>query len=66
MTCASATKPPHSPARPARDGNASPTVKPGELLSAQLFGSAQAVVIHHSGERYTLRRTSKGKLILTK
>jgi hemin uptake protein HemP len=39
---------------------------PLELNSAQLLGRANAVFICHEGERYTLRRTSKGKLILTK
>lgn len=37
-----------------------------ELNSVQLFGNATSLIIHHAGERYTLRRTSKGKLILTK
>ena len=38
----------------------------GEVSSAQLFAGAKALFIRHGGERYTLRRTSKGKLILTK
>ncbi len=38
----------------------------GEIDSKQLFADAKALVIRHDGERYTLRRTSKGKLILTK
>ena len=37
-----------------------------EVDSKQLFADAKALVIRHGGERYTLRRTSKGKLILTK
>jgi len=38
----------------------------GELTSEQLFGDVNEIYIRHGGERYTLRRTSKGKLILTK
>jgi hemin uptake protein HemP len=37
-----------------------------ELDSKQLFADANELFIRHDGERYTLRRTSKGKLILTK
>lgn len=40
--------------------------KQREIDSKQLFGGAKALFIRHDGERYTLRRTSKGKLILTK
>ena len=36
------------------------------LSSADLFSGAKEVVIDHQGERYRLRCTSKGKLILTK
>lgn len=34
--------------------------------SSEMFGDAQEVFIEHEGEHYRLRRTSKGKLILTK
>ncbi len=34
--------------------------------SARLFGEASEVQIEHGGALYRLRRTSKGKLILTK
>lgn len=34
--------------------------------SADLLGSAREIQIEHAGELYTLRQTSKGKLILTK
>lgn len=34
--------------------------------SDELFGSASEVQIEHSGQLYRLRRTSLGKLILTK
>jgi hemin uptake protein HemP len=37
-----------------------------EVDSRQLFADANELFIRHDGERYTLRRTSKGKLILTK
>ena len=37
-----------------------------EIDAQQLFAHANAVQIRHGNERYTLRRTSKGKLILTK
>lgn len=44
-------------------------VAPGtgiEIDSRALFQTHKALHIRHDGERYTLRRTSKGKLILTK
>lgn len=36
------------------------------LRSADLFADAREIVIDHCGDRYRLRCTSKGKLILTK
>jgi hemin uptake protein HemP len=42
------------------------TGKSGEVDSKQLFADGNELFIRHDGERYTLRRTSKGKLILTK
>ena len=36
------------------------------LASTELFGGVNEVEIEHQGELYRLRRTSKGKLILTK
>lgn len=36
------------------------------IRSADLFGDRRTVAIEHAGEFYLLRRTSKGKLILTK
>ena len=36
------------------------------LSSAQLFADAREVIIEHQNDRYRLRCTSKGKLILTK
>lgn len=37
-----------------------------EITSAELFGEAREIKIRHSDDVYTLRRTNKGKLILTK
>lgn len=36
------------------------------LRSTEIFKGAREIVIEHGGEEYRLRRTSKGKLILTK
>jgi hemin uptake protein HemP len=36
------------------------------LSSARLFGASQEVLIEHRGTLYRLRKTSLGKLILTK
>jgi len=37
-----------------------------QIRSDELFGSQREVLIEHAGELYSLRQTSKGKLILTK
>ena len=37
-----------------------------EYISDELFGNGREIHIRHADEVYTLRRTSKGKLILTK
>lgn len=37
-----------------------------EVTSAELLGGGREIHIRHGGEIYTLRRTSNGKLILTK
>jgi hemin uptake protein HemP len=37
-----------------------------EIPSAELFGGGSAILIRHADEFYLLRRTRKGKLILTK
>jgi hemin uptake protein HemP len=37
-----------------------------QLASRDLFGGGNELHIEHNGEIYTLRQTSKGKLILTK
>jgi hemin uptake protein HemP len=36
------------------------------LSSAELFSGARELVIEHAGDRYYLRQTNQGKLILTK
>jgi len=41
-------------------------VKTLRLKAAELFRAGQVVFIEHAGERYQLRLTRKGKLILTK
>ena len=51
--------------RPADDSGREPP-RPPRYDSADLFGSASEVVISHDGALYRLRRTSLGKLILTK
>ncbi|BCL74989.1 hypothetical protein JHS3_07250 [Jeongeupia sp. HS-3] len=48
--------PTHTPSSP----------QPPVLSSAALLQGQRAVVIEHNGERYTLRETRQGKLILTK
>lgn len=36
------------------------------IRSVELFSGQREVLIEHAGEIYSLRQTSKGKLILTK
>ena len=45
-----------------------PRNEPGLVVvsTAKLLGAAKAVVIEHQGERYELRLTRNGKLLLTK
>jgi len=45
---------------------ASPARADRQFNSRDLFGGVDEVVIEHEGAHYRLRRTSKGKLILTK
>lgn len=40
--------------------------EPRSITSEQLLGDRGLVVILHQGERYQLRQTKAGKLILTK
>jgi len=41
-------------------------LKPRRIDSDSLFEGAKELLIQHAGEQYSLRQTSKGKLILTK
>ncbi|MEW5863198.1 MAG: hemin uptake protein HemP [Pseudomonadota bacterium] len=43
-----------------------PPARRREIDSAELFAGSREIGIRHAGEIYTLRQTSKGKLILTK
>ncbi len=58
-----------SPASPTAESSAQ-AVAGDELHrrihSTDLLGTRREVQIEHAGELYTLRQTSKGKLILTK
>ncbi|WP_348946366.1 hemin uptake protein HemP [Chitinibacter sp. FCG-7] len=46
--------------------SAAATVSRPVVQSQQLLGGQRQIVIEHHGERYVLRETSQGKLILTK
>ena len=65
MTGDGGMKPQDAPRIPAVAG-AAPARARREITSTELFGDAREVHIRHADEVYTLRRTSKGKLILTK
>jgi len=43
-----------------------PASRRREITSVELFAGAREIDIRHADEVYTLRQTSKGKLILTK
>ncbi len=49
-----------------REAHGAPVATPREIASDSLLGNCRAIHIRHGGEVYTLRRTSSGKLILTK
>ena len=49
-----------------RTGSPADPSKRRQIRSGDLFGEQLEVLIEHSGEIYSLRQTSKGKLILTK
>lgn len=51
--------------RPEDDRPADPS-KERVIAAAQLFGDRREVCIEHNGERYRLRITRRGKLILQK
>ncbi len=46
--------------------SANKTEQPPSITSESLFGGSRQILIQHEGETYTLRITSRGKLILTK
>jgi hemin uptake protein HemP len=50
----------------ARSGDAAPPRQPRRVASDELFAGAVEVLIEHREQVYRLRRTSLGKLILTK
>ncbi len=57
-------KPPHVADAPATALQRAPDSR--QFDAEQLFAGAKEIMIRHAGECYRLRRTSKGKLILTK
>lgn len=61
-----AASPPDVARKPPATAGSVDEHKQAEVDSKQLFADANELFIRHDGERYTLRRTSKGKLILTK
>jgi hemin uptake protein HemP len=60
--------PPATGASPVNTPAAAPanTSRRRQIRSDELFSGQREVLIEHSGEIYSLRQTSKGKLILTK
>jgi hemin uptake protein HemP len=56
----------HPPATPPGDPVPAKAQSPREIDVASLVGAGREVVIVHKGERYRLRITANGKLILTK
>jgi hemin uptake protein HemP len=53
--------------KPDADDAADPTAPPAPVVDAKnLFGASREIVIEHDGERYRLRITRRGKLILQK
>ncbi|MCP5277776.1 MAG: hemin uptake protein HemP [Thiobacillus sp.] len=53
-------------ARKSPDQTDAPPRAPAAICALELLGEARSVVIEHRGERYELRLTRNGKLILTK
>ena len=60
------TDPDSAPQLGARPGRSRARPEPRCVSSATLLGSDGLLIIDHNGERYTLRRTRAGRLILTK
>lgn len=65
MKCQPANGPSIRPAAAPTDARSRAAVR-RQVRSDDLFGGCREVLIEHSGEVYSLRHTSKGKLILTK
>jgi hemin uptake protein HemP len=57
---------PRRPGPRVPDAGAPPKGEPRIVQARELFTSGPEVIIVHNDERYRLRVTSKGKLILTK
>jgi hemin uptake protein HemP len=55
-----------SAAKAPSEGEPRPARRRRELSSEELFGGSRTIGIRHADEVYTLRQTSRGKLILTK
>ena len=57
----------HVPVEPGQSrDSADPSSNRRTIKSSELLGSRNELNIEHNGELYLLRRTSNGKLILTK
>jgi hemin uptake protein HemP len=53
--------------QPQDDDTVDPATPPAPVVDAKnLFGTSREIVIEHDGERYRLRITRRGKLILQK
>ncbi|MBM4182404.1 MAG: hemin uptake protein HemP [Betaproteobacteria bacterium] len=59
------TPSPHPQSQPPRAEAPGPA-RPGTVRALDLLGDRQVLLIEHAGERYQLRLTRNGKLILTK
>ncbi len=59
------TPPPALQPQPPR-GDAPQAPRPGTVRALDLLGDRRVLLIEHAGERYQLRLTRNGKLILTK
>ena len=56
----------NSPADPARRSPGKPAEESPVIDSRALFGGSREIIIEHRGERYVLRVTRQGKLLLNK
>lgn len=60
------SNPSNKPVRQLNGGEGGNAVAKREVQSTELLAGERELLIRHAGETYTLRQTSKGKLILTK